>query len=420
MFNRIVKMATVSGLAAITALTSLGMGSVNVLADDAKLPAYVINGTNAERAISDYFVNTYAPIKDDSVVIPHMDIISTKDNGSSFDVYGGFCIQEYTKDEVSLIEDGMFAKSTGHFVLNKNEDGTFTIASYQDIPDNASKEDFNQIFGAGLSDEAFNVYSENFYSDLWNSIRTQDVAYYSYDNNLGLSKIGVDESHSIDLANVSFSNSGAHTMYAQQDANVRSAATTLSTAFDGIGEGQDITVTGLANGWYRVGMNGRTGFISASLLDDSKPVKEKKAEEKKEEKKSEKKDSDESKYSSMTGVIENFTGSDITVGGVTVNVTDKTAISGDLKDGDVATIYFYSGEHGINYATSILSHGTPSDGAVFSPDGRVIDTETMEEVGFEMQGDDEWQGGLSDEEKALENSGNLDDGEEYVEVELED
>lgn len=416
MFNRIVKIATVSGLAAITALTSLGMGSVNVLADDAKLPAYVINGTNAERAISDYFVNTYAPIKDDSVLIPHMDIISTKDNGSSLDVYGGFCIQEYTKDNVSLVEDGMFAKSTGHFVLNKNADDTYTIASYQDIPDNASKEDFNQIFGAGLSDEAFNVYSENFYSDLWNSIRTQDVAYYSYDNNLGLSKIGVDESHSIDLANVSFSNSGAHTMYAQQDANVRSAATTLSTAFDGIGEGQDITVTGLANGWYRVAMNGRTGFISASLLDDSKPVKEKKAEEKK----AEKKESDESKYSSMTGVIENFTGSDITVGGVTVNVTDKTAISGDLKDGDVATIYFYSGEHGINYATSILSHGTPSDGAVFSPDGRVIDTETMEEVGFEMQGDDEWQGGLTDEEKALENSGNLDDGEEYVEVELED
>ena len=416
MFNRIVKIATVSGLAAITALTSLGMGSVNVLADDAKLPAYVINGTNAERAISDYFVNTYAPIKDDSVVIPHMDIISTKDNGSSLDVYGGFCIQEYTKDNVSLVEDGMFAKSTGHFVLNKNADDTYTIASYQDIPDNASKEDFNQIFGAGLSDEAFNVYSENFYSDLWNSIRTQDVAYYSYDNNLGLSKIGVDESHSIDLANVSFSNSGAHTMYAQQDANVRSAATTLSTAFDGIGEGQDITVTGLANGWYRVAMNGRTGFISASLLDDSKPVKEKKAEEKK----AEKKESDESKYSSMTGVIENFTGSDITVGGVTVNVTGSTAISGDLKDGDVATIYFYSGEHGINYATSILSHGTPSDGAVFSPDGRVIDTETMEEVGFEMQGDDEWQGGLSDEEKALENSDNLDDGEEYDEVELED
>ena len=419
MFNRIVKIATISGLAAITALTSLGMGSVNVLADDAKLPAYVINGTNAERAISDYFVNTYAPIKDDSVVIPHMDIISTKDNGSSFDVYGGFCIQEYTKDDASLIEDGMFAKSTGHFVLNKNDDGTFSIASYQDIQDNASKEDFNQIFGVGLSDEAFNVYSENFYSDLWNSIRTQDVAYYSYDNNLGLSKIGVDESHSIDLANVSFSNSGAHTMYAQQDANVRSAATTLSTAFDGIGEGQDITVTGLANGWYRVGMNGRTGFISASLLDDSKPVKEK-AEEKKAEKKEEKKESDESKYSSMTGVIENFTGSDITVGGVTVNVTGSTAISGDLKDGDVATIYFYSGEHGINYATSILSHGTPSDGAVFSPDGKVIDTETMEEVGFEMQGDDEWQGGLSDEEKALENSGNLDDGEEYDEVELED
>ena len=50
----------------------------------------------------------------------------------------------------------------------------------------------------------------------------------------------------------------------------------------------------------------------------------------------------------MTGVIENFHhDSDITVGGVTVNVTGSTAISGDLKDGDVATIYFYSGGYGI-------------------------------------------------------------------------
>ena len=45
-------------------------------------------------------------------------------------------------------------------------------------------------------------------------------------------------------------------MYAQRDANVRSAATGLNTTFDGINEGRNITVTGLAGGWYRVGMNG--------------------------------------------------------------------------------------------------------------------------------------------------------------------
>ena len=166
MFNRIVKIATVSGLAAITALTSLGMGSVNVLADDIKLPAYVINGTNAERAISDYFVNNFTPIKENSVVIPHMDIISTDDNGSTLDVYGGFCIQEYTKDNVSLVEDGAYERSTGHFTLNKNQDGTFTIASYREIPDDASKDNFNEIFGKSLSDEAFDVYGESLYSDL--------------------------------------------------------------------------------------------------------------------------------------------------------------------------------------------------------------------------------------------------------------
>ena len=405
MFNRIVKIATVSGLAAITALTSLGMGSVNVLADDIKLPAYVINGTNAERAISDYFVNNFTPIKENSVVIPHMDIISTDDNGSTLDVYGGFCIQEYTKDNVSLVEDGAYERSTGHFTLNKNQDGTFTIASYREIPDDASKENFNEIFGKSLSDEAFDVYGESLYSDLWNTIRSQDIAYYSFDNNLGLSKIGVDESHSIDLANVSFSKDSASKKYAQQDANVRSAATTLGTAFDGIGRGDDITVTGLANGWYRVAMDGRTGFISASLLDDSKPAKEKK-EEKKDV------NDGENKIMTATGILENMNSHDVTVGGVTAAITSSTDIQGSFKDGDSAKLYFYSGEHGINYALAIIP---------VSSNAASTDDSSLEEIELEDNNNSDSEYELVEiPEDNTQNEISTDAGEEYFEVELED
>ena len=80
MMNRIFRIAGIAGLTTLTAMASLGLGSVNVLADDAKLPAYVMNGTNLERAISDYFVNSMDR-NENSVVIPHMDILKTKDNG---------------------------------------------------------------------------------------------------------------------------------------------------------------------------------------------------------------------------------------------------------------------------------------------------------------------------------------------------
>ena len=72
--NTFTKLFGIAGLTTLTALTTMGMGTVNVLADNAKLPAYVMDGTNAERAISDYFVNKTEAVNENSVVIPHMDI----------------------------------------------------------------------------------------------------------------------------------------------------------------------------------------------------------------------------------------------------------------------------------------------------------------------------------------------------------
>ena len=75
MINRIAKIAAITGLTTLTVVSSLGLGSINVLADDAQLPNYVMDGTNAERAIADYFVNHADRNHDNSVVIPHMNII---------------------------------------------------------------------------------------------------------------------------------------------------------------------------------------------------------------------------------------------------------------------------------------------------------------------------------------------------------
>ena len=101
MMNRIFRIVGITGLTTLTAMASLGLGSVNVLADDAKLPAYVMNGTNLERAISDYCVNSMDR-NENSVVIPHMDILKTQDNGSTVDVYGAYLALEDTQDGNAL------------------------------------------------------------------------------------------------------------------------------------------------------------------------------------------------------------------------------------------------------------------------------------------------------------------------------
>lgn len=275
MFNKLIKIATVSGLAAITALTPLSIGSVSVLAAE-KLPTYVMDGTNAERAISDYFVNNFTYNNNDTVAIPHMDILYTETDGTALLAAGNFLVIEYGKESNSLVQQGTISKSAGCFYLDKNEDGTYTVFSYQSVPESATKQDFMKVFdiNSTLANEAYDVYQENIHSDLWNAIRAEDIAYYSYDNDLGISKIDINESHEIDLANVSTSEETSFVAYVQEDTNVRSAGTTLSTSFDNVIKGDDLMVTGLANGWARVNMDNRTGYIPESLIDIEEPEEE--------------------------------------------------------------------------------------------------------------------------------------------------
>lgn len=370
MFNRIVKIATVSGLAAITALTSLGMGSVNVLADDAKLPAYVMNGTNLERAISDYVVNSMDR-NENSVIIPHMDILKTKDNGSTVDVYGAYLAVEYTQDGNVLKEADQVVASQGHFVLNKNADNTFTVASYDKLNDGATKDDVTTMFGAGLADEAFAIHTQD-NKELWNTIQAEDVAFYSYDNNLGLGMIVDKNSDTISLPGVSFSKEGAHTMYVQEDANVRSAGTTAATAFDGIAKGDEITVNGMVNGWGRVITDGRTGYISASLLGDKKPAKEVK-----EEKKAEKVETEGAHAATgyTVGRIEAYNENSVTINGIKAVIGFDTAITGgEIRVGDLAKLEYWTAADGQINAKSLHTHGSPEEGLAIASDGRVAYT----------------------------------------------
>ena len=361
MMNRFAKLAGIAGLTTLTAMASLGLGTVNVLADEAKLPAYVMDGTNAERAISDFFVNKYNSTAENSVVIPHMDIMKTQDNGSSLNVYGAYTVIEYTKDGSALVEKSS-AATEGCFTLNKNQDGTYTIASYNEVKDDASKEDVAEVFGKELADEAFAVYCNNGGTELWNAILAEDAAYYSYDNNLGLDKIVELNDTKLSLANVEFSTNGAHTMYVQEDANVRAAGTKAATAFDGLCRGESITVTGMANGWGRITMNGRTGYIASSLLGESKP-------EKKVEKKAE-----EAKKGYTVGRIEAYTGDTVTINGITAAITKETKLEGgEMRVGDVAKLD-YKEINGKYTVTNLLTQGSPMEGVAIAPDGRVADT----------------------------------------------
>ncbi len=389
--NRVSKLFGIAGLTTLTVLSTLGMGTVNVLADDAKLPAYVMDGTNAERAISDYFVNKTDAVNENSVVIPHMDIIksSARDNGKTVNMYGAFEVAEYTQDGRALKEDGTAYESHGCFTLTKNEDGTYAIASYNEIPDNATKADFVEVFGQDMADEAFEIYCKDAGSDLWKTIFAEDAAYYAYDNGLGLDKIEARDGSEIALAGVSFSTNGTHTMYAQADANVRSAGTTAATAFDGVERGGEVNVTGMANGWGRVEMNGRTGYMAESLLGDKKPAKEEKKAEKKEEKKSEKKDEKKSEKEDtiydgierrgyICGTVEAYNGSSITVNGVKALVTERTNISGTIHVGDDAKLEYFVGCDAVYEATSITDNGKLPEGEARVPDGRIVEVPVNE------------------------------------------
>ena len=373
MMNRIFRIAGIAGLTTLTAMASLGLGTVNVLADDAKLPAYVMNGTNLERAISDYFVNSMDR-NENSVVIPHMDILKTQDNGSTVDVYGAYLAVEYTQDGNALKEADQVVASQGHFVLNKNADNTFTVASYDKLNDGATKDDVTTMFGAGLADEAFAIHTQD-NKELWNTIQAEDVAFYSYDNNLGLGMIVDKNSDTISLPSVSFSKEGAHTMYVQEDANVRSAGTTVATAFDGISKGDEITVNGMANGWGRVITDGRTGYISASLLGDKKPAKEVKAEKKAEKAEKVETEGAHAATGYTVGRIEAYNGNSVTINGIKAVIGFDTAITGgEIRVGDLAKLEYWTAADGQINAKSLHTQGSPEEGLAIASDGRVAYT----------------------------------------------
>ena len=372
MMNRIFRIAGIAGLTTLTAMASLGLGSVNVLADDAKLPAYVMNGTNLERAISDYVVNSMDR-NENSVIIPHMDILKTKDNGSTVDVYGAYLAVEYTQDGNVLKEADQVVASQGHFVLNKNADNTFTVASYDKLNDGATKDDVTTMFGAGLADEAFAIHTQD-NKELWNTIQAEDVAFYSYDNNLGLGMIVDKNSDTISLPGVSFSKEGAHTMYVQEDANVRSAGTTAATAFDGIAKGDEITVNGMVNGWGRVITDGRTGYISASLLGDKKPAKEVKEEKKADKVEKVETEGAHAATGYTVGRIEAYNENSVTINGIKAVIGFDTAITGgEIRVGDLAKLEYWTADGQIN-AKSLHTHGSPEEGLAIASDGRVAYT----------------------------------------------
>ena len=179
-------------------------------------------------------------------------------------------------------------------------------------------------------------------------------------------------SDTISLPSVSFSKEGTHTMYVQEDANVRSAGTTAATAFDGIAKGDEITVNGMVNGWGRVITDGRTGYISASLLGDKKPAKEVK-----EEKKAEKVETEGAHAATgyTVGRIEAYNGNSVTINGIKAVIGFDTAITGgEIRVGDLAKLEYWTAADGQINAKSLHTHGSPEEGLAIASDGRVAYT----------------------------------------------
>lgn len=71
--------------------------------------------------------------------------------------------------------------------------------------------------------------------------------------------------------NTQATNFTAKTMYSASTAiNVRSASNTDSTVVDSIGINAEVKVVGEENDWYKVEVNGRSGYIRKDLLSDNK------------------------------------------------------------------------------------------------------------------------------------------------------
>lgn len=64
------------------------------------------------------------------------------------------------------------------------------------------------------------------------------------------------------------------TVYAVQNCNVRSSCSTEinTNKIGGLTEGQEVTRTGVADGWSRILYNGKTAYVASRLLTTEKPV----------------------------------------------------------------------------------------------------------------------------------------------------
>ena len=239
----------------------------------AQMQIYSFDGTNAEKAVTDYLVNNYSREEASSVVIPHMNILKIDNKEATVDIYGAFLVNEYTlKDNTLSYVGGYNADSM--FTLDKNSNGTFTVTKGTEVKDPSNETQLADLCAG--DDELLNVFLDQDKNALdvepWPSIRANDIAYYGFDNNLSF-KLSDDISYSVTrIPTVQFSTSGTKTMYLTTDAYVRTVPNENGHAYYMLLSGAAVTVTGMTETWARVNVDDRTGYIAATSLSDSAPT----------------------------------------------------------------------------------------------------------------------------------------------------
>ena len=238
----------------------------------AALPIYSFDGTNAEKAVTDYLANTYQRQDNSSVVIPHMNILKMEDREATLVVWGAFRVCEYTlKDSAMTLIGGYDADR--RFTLDKNSNGTFTVADCVEVKDYSDETELaNLCDGDNDLLEAFKDQNKH---DIdispLPSIRGNDFAYYGYDNNLMIQSGSDGTSSNIRVPRVIFSTSGAKKMYLNTDAYVRTAPDEQGHAYYMLLSGAEVNVTGMTETWARVNVENRTGYVAATALSDTAP-----------------------------------------------------------------------------------------------------------------------------------------------------
>ena len=233
---------------------------------------YSFDGTNAEKAVTDYLVNNYTREEASSVVIPHMNILKIDNKEATMDIYGAFLICEYTLKNNALSYIGGY-NADSMLTLDKNSNGTFTVTYCKEVKDPTNEADLENLC-AGDEDLLNNFKDQDKHSldvEPWPSIRANDLAYYGFDNNLTF-KLSDDITYSIPrVPSVQFSTSGTKDMYLTQDAYVRTAPNETGLAYYMLLSGAQVTVTGMTETWARVNVEDRTGYVAATALTDTAP-----------------------------------------------------------------------------------------------------------------------------------------------------